>query len=87
MCVCGGNEADEATGKELADRNASEGIEPRNIRIGEADSFHMLEGSRIRRVMVSGGFLVRGLRPWYADESRLHELGRPACFPEEADKA
>jgi len=31
--------------------------------------------------------LVRGLRPWYADECRFHELGRPVCLPWEKDKA
>jgi len=81
MCICGGNKADEATREESADRNASEGIEPRKSRNGEADSFHVLEGSRIRRAMVSGAFLVRGLRPWYADECRFHELGRPVYLP------
>ena len=50
MCVCGGNNADEATGEESVDRNESEGIEPRKFFIGEADSFHMLEGSRAWRV-------------------------------------
>jgi hypothetical protein len=50
MCVCGGNNADEATGEESADRNVSEGIEPRKFRNGEADSVHILEGSRARRV-------------------------------------
>jgi len=37
--------------------------------------------------MVSGVSLVRGLRPWYADECRFHELGRPVCLPGEKDKA
>jgi hypothetical protein len=33
MCRRGGNEPFEATGRELPDRNASEGIEPRNTPI------------------------------------------------------
>jgi len=50
MCVCEGNNADEATGEESADRNVSEGIEPRKHLIDEADSFQLLEGSRMRHV-------------------------------------
>lgn len=50
---------------EVSDRNASEGIEPRNFRVKEVESFHLLEDNTVYSEMVSYKSLFRGLRPWY----------------------
>lgn|SRR3989338_280115 len=65
MRTGGGNKISEAAGKEISDRNASEGIEPRNFHVKEADSFHMLEGSRSGFDMARSHSLFRGLSPRY----------------------
>ena len=57
------------------------GLSPETIHIGEADSVHVLEGSRTHDGRVSDASLVRGLRPWYGVERVLHELGRPERLP------
>jgi hypothetical protein len=57
------------------------GLSPEILHFDEADSVHLLEGNRVRRVKVSDASLVRGLRPWYGNESVLHELGRPVRLP------
>jgi len=50
---------------EVLDRNASEGIEPRNSGVKEVESFHILEDNTICSEVVSYKSLFRGLRPWY----------------------
>jgi hypothetical protein len=45
--------------------------------IKEADSVHILEGSKKSFDMVRSYSLFRGLRPWYDIGRRLQELGRP----------
>ena len=57
------------------------GLSPETIHIGEADSVHVLEGSRTHDGRVSDASLVRGLRPWYGVERVLHELGRSVRLP------
>jgi hypothetical protein len=65
MRTGGGNKIREAARQEILGRNASEGIEPRNFLIKEADSFHILEGSKSESVMARIHFLFRGLSPRY----------------------
>ena len=57
------------------------GLSPVINSVDEADSVHLLEGSRTHDVKVSDAPLVRGLRPWYGVERVLHELGRPERLP------
>lgn len=56
-------------------------LSPETLHVDEADSVHVLEGSRTHDGMVSDASLVRGLRPWYGVESVLQELGSPVRFP------
>lgn len=52
------------------------GLSPVKYDVMEADSVHLLEGSRNCFDMVRSSFLYRGLRPWYDIEWKLQELGR-----------
>jgi hypothetical protein len=45
------------------------GLSPEIVHFDEADSVHILEGNRMCRVKVSDASLVRGLRPWYGNET------------------
>ena len=56
------------------------GLSPVINNIKEADSFHLLEGSKKSFDTVRNYSLFRGLRPWYDNERRLQELGRPERF-------
>jgi hypothetical protein len=52
------------------------GLSPVNFNVKEADSVHLLEGSKKSFDMVRNYSLFRGLRPWYDIEWKLQELGR-----------
>jgi hypothetical protein len=56
------------------------GLSPVNSNVKEADSVHLLEGSKKSFNMVRNNSLFRGLRPWYDIEWKLQELGRPERF-------
>ena len=55
-------------------------LSPETSNIGEADSFHPLEGNMIYLGMARDKLLSRGLSPWYDIEWRLQELGRALTF-------
>ncbi len=56
------------------------GLSPVNYDVIEADSVHLLEGSKKSFDMVRNYSLFRGLRPWYDIEWKLQELGRSEGF-------
>ena len=56
------------------------GLSPENFTIGMVDSVCKLEDNRIQSVSAWIGFHPRGLRPWYDNEWRAQELGRPYKF-------
>ncbi len=62
-------------------------LSPENFVMARPTVFMYWKAAERAAQTVSGVFLVRGLRPWYADECRFHELGRPVCLPWEKDKA
>jgi len=69
----------------MVSRNASEGIEPRNLSILYwAKGFTTWKPVALHAVMASVSATCRGRRPWQVIRGFTAELGRTISFPEEA---
>lgn len=82
MCRRGGNEPSEATGRELPDRNASEGIEPRNISILAGLTVFMYWKATMRVATGRAILSCPGSETTVWRRRQKHELGRPCGLPE-----
>jgi len=70
-CMARGNARCEAWGKELAGRNASEGIELRKMIIMEADCVRIQEGRMTTVAKARPASLHRGRRPRHGNKSEV----------------
>jgi hypothetical protein len=69
----------------MVSRNASEGIEPRNLsNLHWAKGFSAWKPVALHAIMASVSATCRGRRPWRGIRGFTTELGKAISFPEEA---